>query len=87
MSSTYQPGFISESDVASAVLTIRREFGEVKRGLEDAAPYLEYVILHAEPARVRAGMVAYADGTDWNPGSGEGIYRRNVANTAWVHLG
>lgn len=30
---------------------------------------------HEAPERVEEGMVVYADGTDWNPGSGEGIYK------------
>lgn len=40
--------------------------------------------LHAEPARPRDSMVVYADGSDWNPGSGEGFYGRE--NGAWVKL-
>lgn len=32
-----------------------------------------------EPLRPRQGMFAYADGTKWNPGSGEGPYWRNGA--------
>lgn len=31
---------------------------------------------NAEPTRYRDGMIVYADGTNWNPGSGEGIYAR-----------
>lgn len=27
-----------------------------------------------EPARPRDGMLVYADGTNWDPGAGEGIY-------------
>ena len=58
-----------------------------KQGLEQAKEYDEFVVLHASPVRVRAGMVVHADGTNWNPGSGAGMYRRNAANSAWVHLG
>ena len=29
---------------------------------------------HVEPLRPYDGMKRYADGTDWNPGSGEGEY-------------
>lgn len=47
----------------------------------------EMQILHAAPSRTTAGMIVYADGTDWNPGAGQGVYRRNVANAAWVFLG
>lgn len=45
----------------------------------------DYQVLHAAPAKLKHGMVRYADGTDWDPGSGEGLYRYN--GSAWVHLG
>ena len=40
--------------------------------------------LNTEPIRPRDGMVAFADGTNWNPGSGSGAY---VYDGAWVPLG
>ncbi len=40
---------------------------------------------HAPPTRPRAGMVVYADGVDWNPGSGEGFYTRTIAGV-WKRL-
>ena len=39
---------------------------------------------HIEPSKPRTGDIRYADGTDWNPGSGEGIYFYN--GTSWVYL-
>ena len=41
--------------------------------------------MHVEPTRPRKGDIRYADGTDWNPGSGEGIYFFNNAGT-WTQL-
>jgi hypothetical protein len=41
--------------------------------------------LHAEPAKPRDGLIVKADGTDWNPGSGEGAYCYYAA--AWNFLG
>lgn len=38
----------------------------------------------AQPASMTDGMIVYADGTLWNPGSGEGFYGRE--NGAWVKL-
>lgn len=40
--------------------------------------------LHEEPRKPRDGMIVYADGTNWNPGSGKGFYGRE--NGAWVKL-
>lgn len=46
----------------------------------------EYTIQYKEPSRYFPGLVVYADGTLWNPGSGEGLYRRTLTNT-WVKIG
>lgn len=43
-------------------------------------------ILYSAPTRVRPGLVVYADGVQWNPGSGEGLYRYNLAGN-WVYIG
>lgn len=40
--------------------------------------------LGAEPDRPEDGMIVYADGTSWNPGSGAGFYGRESG--AWVKL-
>jgi len=40
---------------------------------------------HVAPSNPRAGDIRYADGSDWNPGSGEGIYFFNISS-AWVKL-
>lgn len=45
-----------------------------------------YEIMYKPPVRVKPGMVVYADGTSWNPGAGEGLYRRSLSNT-WVFIG
>jgi hypothetical protein len=40
--------------------------------------------LHSVPERPRDGMVVFADGTNWNPGSGRGVYA--YSSSAWVKL-
>jgi hypothetical protein len=41
---------------------------------------------HSAPIRPRGGDIRYADGTNWNPGSGEGIYFFKESTSAWVKL-
>lgn len=43
-------------------------------------------ILYAAPEKPQAGLLVYADGTVWDPGSGEGVYRYSLGNT-WEFLG
>jgi hypothetical protein len=45
----------------------------------------QYPPLHAAPERYSIGYVAYADGTDWNPGAGEGLYV--YKSGGWTLLG
>jgi hypothetical protein len=40
---------------------------------------------HNEPPKPLEGMLVLADGTDWDPGSGEGFY--GYRGGAWVKLG
>lgn len=93
MSSTYRPGDVpsftgdATSTLANLLQNIRDERFSLERALNEAMPYAELRPLAVEPARTRAGMLILADGTNLDPGSGEGLYRRNSANTAWVFLG
>lgn len=41
--------------------------------------------LHAEPGKVETGLTVLADGSDWNPGSGQGVY--TYYNSQWNKLG
>lgn len=45
----------------------------------------QFEVLTIEPARPQVGMAAYADGTDWNPGAGEGLYEYR-SDLAWHKL-
>ncbi len=42
--------------------------------------------IHVEPERPRGGDIVYADGTNWDPGSGEGIYFFDETTQAWIKL-
>ena len=45
----------------------------------------QYQVNYAPPAKFGIGFVAYADGTSWNPASGEGLYV--YKSTGWSLLG
>jgi hypothetical protein len=83
---TYKPATVPD-DPANVPGFLRRELAQIQRSANSQESSFDFVVLHAEPAKTRAGMVVYADGTDWDPGSGEGIYRRNALNAAWVFVG
>jgi len=52
------------------------DHADLKASLQD--------VRHTAPPKPREGMFAFADGTDWDPGSGRGLYQ--YVNTSWVKL-
>lgn len=44
-------------------------------------------VTYSAPTKISDGDVYYADGTDWNPGSGRGIYFYDSEVPGWVKLG
>jgi len=40
-------------------------------------------VLTAEPSKPQVGQVVIADGTNWNPGSGRGLY---YYDSVWIHI-
>lgn len=46
---------------------------------------IQLVTLHAAPSKPREGDIVRADGTDWDPGLGEGVYEY-TAGGAWSKL-
>lgn len=53
--------------------------------LNTGIPRLRLVEQHAVPSKPRDGDVVFADGVDWNPGSGQGYY--GYYGAAWHFLG
>lgn len=60
------------------------EFRNVANGLQGV---YQLPVMTAEPQHLREGLMVYADGTTWNPGSGVGVYVYKGAATGWVKLG
>lgn len=66
---------------------VRYVYDELQRISNDlnTLDFIRLEVQNAAPAKPQQGMVMYADGTNWNPGSGEGIYFYNSAGS-WVKL-
>ena len=60
------------------------EFTKLQGALqENPVNFIE--VKNVAPSRIKQGDIVYADGTNFNPGSGEGIYFRNSAGS-WIKL-
>lgn len=63
---------------------VEDEFMSIQGHTAQREDILDMRSLHVEPTRPRTGMLVFADGTDWNPGSGEGFYE--YRGGAWHKL-
>lgn len=63
---------------------VEREFEQVEQEFA-LFNFVRFKELHEVPAKLFDGLTVFADGTDWNPGSGQGIY--TYYNVAWHKLG
>ncbi len=62
---------------------IQQEFQRIERTFLD---YFDAIpqLVHVEPEFPRRGMIRFADGTNWNPGDGAGLYV--FTGTRWAVL-
>lgn len=60
------------------------EFDRLTTFLNTEADFVVFRVNNVAPTRPIEGMVAFADGTNWNPGAGKGLYKYQAG--AWVAL-
>lgn len=63
---------------------MRREFERIEATFNES-DFLKLKELNEEPIRPRDGLTVLADGTNWNPGSGQGVYTYYAGS--WKKLG
>lgn len=64
---------------------LQQELPRIAQGMQAAEMSRSFRVLYEEPEKYAVGDVVYADGTTWNPGSGEGLYVRKSGG--WGYLG
>ena len=80
----YEPGPLplDDKDLGVYVVTELKRLGNTILN----QTHLRAERTHVEPKRPRGGDIVYADGTNWDPGSGEGIYFFKESTSTWVQL-
>lgn len=83
----YRPEQLSSGDLPELRESLQRELERVGNETMVPEPSIGVLLpeLHNSPIRPRDGLVVFADGIDWNPGSGKGIYAYYAG--AWHFLG
>jgi hypothetical protein len=80
VSHTYRASQVSDAES-------NEEFHRLQRNLNDPQPEFTLQVRNSAPTKTWAGMLILADGVNYDPGSGEGLYRRDKTNAIWVFIG
>lgn len=72
MSGIYTPGTLPRVYDQAVLMEEFRKIADFLAAFQ--VPYVILVPQAVEPAKRFEGLVANADGTNWNPGSGAGLY-------------
>lgn len=79
----YTPGPVP-NDPGQLVRYVHEELQRVQYAIQALAlGHLDET--HVAPTKPRTGDIRLADGTNWNPGTGQGVYA--YYNSAWNKLG
>lgn len=84
MAISYQPAS-PPSDPKELPLYLQQELARMKASQEGARASIRLVVTNIQPIRFSDGDIYEADGVNWNPGAGPGLYIRRAG--AWVLLG
>ena len=84
---SYAPGILGSESIEALTASLQAELGAVAATFDTITQGTVLTLRNVAPTKTKPLMLVYADGTNWNPGSGEGVYIRNVANSAWKFLG
>lgn len=81
---SYQPSTSSATTVADLRNWIGGELLRVANTFITDSQTTLLPVLNAAPAKPQTGQIVFADGTNWNPNSGRGLYYYDSGS--WVHI-
>ena len=74
---------ITPEEIQTRLDEMQRRIAELMHKVEDLEHSL-FQVTSVAPSKLVEGMIRFADGTLWNPGSGRGLYQ--YVSGAWVKL-
>ena len=80
---SYRPLPTAASTVADLRSWANRELQRVSLNFDKTQSQLTLAVTNAPPEKPQIGQVVFADGTNWNPGSGRGLY---YYDSSWVFI-
>ena len=78
----YRPAQATPSDLPNLIRYLFRELTRIGQSFDTIVPTAP--TLNVAPERPEEGQMVIADGTNWNPGSGNGLYI--YLNGVWTFI-
>ena len=80
---SYRPLPTTAGNVTDLRSWANRELQRVSLAIDLTGSQLTLAVLNAPPEKPQVGQIVFADGTNWNPGSGRGLY---YYDSTWVFI-
>tara|TARA_A200000159_G_scaffold133039_1_gene130943 strand:+ start:4202 stop:4453 length:252 start_codon:yes stop_codon:yes gene_type:complete len=81
---SYTTSSTSATTVADLRNWISNELVRVANAFTTESQTTTIPVLSAAPAKPQIGQIVFADGSNWNPNSGRGLYYYDTGG--WVHI-
>ncbi len=81
---SFLPSSTSATTVADLRNWISNELVRVSNAFTTSSQTTTLLVLTAAPAKPQIGQIVFADGSNWNPGSGRGLYYYDSGG--WVYI-
>lgn len=81
---SYNPSASSATTISDLRNWIGNELVRVANAFTTESQTTTLPVLTAAPAKPQIGQIVFADGTNWNPSSGRGLYYYDTGG--WVHI-
>lgn len=79
----YFPQQLAAESLRALAESLQRELQSISQAINDKLE-IRVKFLNVAPGKRDEGMIVGADGTNWNPGGGKGLYQ--LQNGSWIKL-
>ena len=82
---SYKPQTVNTATTANIVSWVFRELTRISNTFTQQKANTNIPVIHEAPEKPQVGDLRFADGINWNPSHGAGLYLYNQ-NGSWVRL-
>ena len=82
---SYKPQMVNSTTTGNIVSWVFRELTRISNNFTQEKANTNIPVIYEEPEKPQVGDIRFADGTNWDPSHGAGLYLYNQSGN-WVRL-